>query len=245
VIGKKYRKRSAINVVDELEHWVSEGYNNFDIDDDAFNFDMQRAIDICNGIVSRNLNITYELYNGMRADRVSEELLYRMKESGCRFLSYGLETADDELLKSIGKGITLKQVEKAVELTNKAGIKHSVNFIIGHSSENYEKAMKTIRYAKSVKSNFVNISNLVPYPGTKLYEWVKQNGRFLHTEEEYLNQIGALDFEPVFETDDFSKEERVKILKKGRDYCTKSVMVFRLGKVLGNIVFIFTRVKIE
>ena len=106
VIGRSYRKRSVENVVNELEYWVSRGYTNFDIDDDAFNLDLRRAIDICNEIISRNLKITFELYNGMRADKVTLELLYKMKQSGCKFLSYGLESGDEDVLKQIGKGIT-------------------------------------------------------------------------------------------------------------------------------------------
>ena len=243
VIGRIFRKRSAENVVDELEYWVQKGFSSFDIDDDVFNFDLPRAINICDGIIDRGLKITYELYNGMRADKVSEELLRKMKQSGCKFLSYGLETGDKDVLKATGKGLTLKQAKDAVELTKKVGIKHSVNFIIGHSGETYQKAQKTLNFAKSLKCNFVNVSNLIPYPGTELYDWVKTNGRFLYSDEYYLNKIGALDYDPVFETDDFTKEERIKILKLGRNLCTKTVMVFRLGKIFGNLVYFFTRIK--
>lgn len=244
VVGRKFRQRTPKNVVNELEHWVSLGYTNFDFDDDVFNLDLKRAIDICEEIIRRKLNITYELYNGMRADRVTMELLIKMKQSGCKFLSYGLEAADEDVLNLIGKGISLEKVKKAIELTNKVGIKHSVNFIIGHSGENYKKAMKTISFAKSLKSSFINVSNLIPYPGTRLYGWIKQNGRFIYPEEYYLNKIGAQDYEPVFETNDFTKEERIKILKLGRNLCTKTIMVFRLGKVLGNLIYYITRIKI-
>jgi len=244
VIGRVFRKRSAENVVDELEYWVQKGFSNFDIDDDVFNFDLQRAVNICDGIIDRGLRITYELYNGMRADKVSEELLYKMKQSGCKFLSYGLETGDKDVLKATGKGLTLKQVKNAVELTKKAGIKHSVNFIIGHATENYKRALASISFAKSLKCDFINMSNLVPYPGTRLYDWVNQNGRFLYSQEEYLNRIGALDYEPVFETDDFTAKERTKILKLGRNLCTKTVMKFRLGKILGTMVYTLTRINI-
>lgn len=74
-MGNEFRARSPLNVVDEIEYWYRKGWKNFDINDDCFTLDLNRAKKICDLIIKRRLQITYHLYNGIRADRIDEELL--------------------------------------------------------------------------------------------------------------------------------------------------------------------------
>jgi radical SAM superfamily enzyme YgiQ (UPF0313 family) len=166
-----------------------------------------------------------------------------MKKSGCNFISYGCESGSDEILKAIKKGVTLEQVRQAVAWSNELGIRNSVNFIIGHPYETYQTAMETLDFAKSLPADFVNIFNLVPYPGTDLYHWIKQHGRFLVDEKTYLRGIAAYDDNPIFETKEFSREERVEALKKGRALYERRIMQFRLGKTLGYLAYLLMRIR--
>ena len=163
--------------------------------------------------------------------------------SGCILISYGCEAGNDNTLKTIKKGIKLEQVKNAVQWTNEVGIKNSVNFIIGHPGETYETAMDSIRFAKSLPTNFVNFYNLVPYPGTELFDWVNTNAHFLSSPETYLNQISYRDNSPIFETEEFTKKERSKVIKKGFSLYEKRILQFRLGKKFGYAGYLATRIR--
>jgi radical SAM superfamily enzyme YgiQ (UPF0313 family) len=230
------RARSAENVINEIKHWYEKGYNNFEIYDDNFSLGMKRAKRICDLIVEEGLNITYQFNNGLRLDRVDEELLSKLKSSGCTYIQYGIEAGNEEILKGIKKGITPEQARKAIELTNKIGIKNGVNFIIGHPGETFEKAMDSVKLAETLPTDTVNFFALVPFPRTEALEWVKEHATFLYPPEIYLNDITISTRKPVFETKEFSAEERIKVLRKGVLLHRKKSLEGILGKRLANLV---------
>lgn len=244
-LGRGFRPRSPKNVIGEMKHWIKTyKIGRFEINDDCFNLNIERAERICDLIVKEGLNIKYELYNGIRADRVSERLLRKMKDSGCVFISYGCESGNQEIVNKMGKGLELEKVREAVELTNKVGIRNSVNFIIGHKDETYETAMETIKFARTLPTNFVNFYNVIPYPGTDLYNWASKNASYMMPLDEYLGKVGSRDLIPVFETKEFPREDRIKALKRGYALYEKTVLRFRLGKVLGYIAYLISRSRI-
>lgn len=243
-MGRGFRARSPKNVVDEMKHWIKTyGIEKFEINDDCFSLDLDRAEKICDLIIEEKLNIKYEMYNGIRADRVSEQLLRKMKKSGCIFVAYGCESGNQDIINNMGKALKKEKVIEAVKLTNKVGIRNSVNFIIGHKGETYKNAMETIRFAKSLPTNFVNFYNVIPYPGTELYDWATQNSTYMMPVEEYLGKVGSRDLNPVFETKEFTREEKIRALKKGYALYEQTVLQFRLGKVLGYIAYLVARNK--
>jgi anaerobic magnesium-protoporphyrin IX monomethyl ester cyclase len=243
-MGRGFRPRSPQNVINEIKYWYKKGFNSFDINDDCFTLDMERAKKICDLIIKNQLKIHFQLYNGIRVDRVDLELLKKLKKAGCTFIAYGCEAGNQKMLDIIQKGITLNQVKKAVEMTNQAGIKNAVNFIIGHVQETYEDAKDSIEFAKNLPANFVNFYNLVPYPGTQAYEWAVKYAKFLYPKESFLKQISYRDNVPIFETKEFTKEQREIIMKQGFNLYEQKVLTFRLGPVLGTIVYYLTRIKV-
>jgi len=241
-MGRGFRPRSPGNVVAELKHWYKKGFYSFDINDDCFTLDLERAEKICDLIIRNKLKIKFQLYNGIRVDRVNLQLLRKMKKAGCSFISYGCESGNQETLNLIKKGITLDQVRKAVDWTNKVGIKNSVNFIIGHKEETYGKAMDSLRFARSLPTNFVNFFNLVPYPGTEVYDWVMKKTKFLVPKKTFLKEISYRDNIPIFETKEFTKEQREELVRKGFALYERKILQFRFGKILGSLIFFFTRI---
>lgn len=240
-MGQGFRPRSAENVYEEIKLLYGQGWNSFDINDDCFTLDKKRAERICDLIIDNKLRIHFQLYNGIRVDTVDLNLLKKMKRAGCYFISYGCEAGTDKVLKAIKKGITLQQVRGAVDWTNSAGINNSVNFIIGHKEETYQDALETIRFADTLATNFVNFYNLLPYPGTESFEWAKQHARFLVPPDSFLENISYRDNKPIFETDEFTKEQRKEVVTLGFDLYRKKILIFRLGKTLGNLVYWITK----
>lgn len=240
-MGQRFRRRSAANVFSELVHLYRQGWRNFDINDDCFTLDKKRAEEICDLIIGHNLDIRFQLYNGIRVDTVDLDLLTKMKRAGCYFISFGCEAGNDKVLKAINKGITLSQVSDAVAWANQAGIPNSVNFIIGHKQESYQDALETIDFARRLPAGFVNFYNLIPYPGTESFAWASQHGHFLVPKESFLENISYRDNQPVFETKEFTRVEREYVVSLGLDLYRKKILVFRMGKIMGNIFYWITK----
>lgn len=242
-MGQGFRPRSPENVVQEIEVFVKKGWKNFSIGDDCFTLDTKRAEEICDLIIEKKLNIGFQFLNGIRADRVTDGLLMKMKKAGCTYISYGCESGNDNILKIIKKNISREQVRTAVLKTNAVKIPNSVNFIIGHTEETYQTAMDTLDFAKSLPTAFTSFFNLIPYPGTEAYHWVRENGRFLISCDKYLENCLSLHDKPIFETDAFTKEQRQKIIRMGFDFYKKKYLRYRFGNILGNIMYCLTKIK--
>ena len=240
-VGRLFRARSPENILNELEYWVKRGFNNFEIIDDCFNFDMDRAKKICDLIIERGLKIKWRCGSGIRADRVDEELLEKMKKAGCVYLAYGLESGDPEILHRMKKAITLKQALKSFKLTQKAKIPFSINFIIGHADETYEKAMRSIELAEKISEAipeaYVNFHNMIPFPGTELYSYVKEHGKFILPEDQVLTEAATLSGDPLFETPEFTFEERKKVLRLGLKLTRKTHLRVRFGIWKGFLIY--------
>jgi radical SAM superfamily enzyme YgiQ (UPF0313 family) len=240
-MGNRFRARSPKNIVDEIEHWYNKGWRKFDFNDDCFTFDMKRATEICDLILKKGLSIQYKLYNGIRVDRVSKDLLQRMKKSGCTFVQYGIESGNDEVLRTIKKGITVELARKTIKITNDVGIPNAANFIIGHPGETFDKALDSVRLAETLPTKVTPFYNLIPYPGSELFQWIEKNATFLRPPEVYLNEISYGELEPVFETREFSVKERKKVLKIGFSLYRKKILEYKLGKVLGYLAYLISK----
>jgi len=239
-MGCRFRARSAENVFQEIKFFYYQGVTNFDINDDCFTFDQKRAEAICDLIIAGDLKIKFQLYNGIRVDAVNSGLLKKMKRAGCFFISFGCEAGNERVLKIIKKGITLQQVRDAVNWANQAGIPNAVNFIIGHKQESYADALETLKFAGSLKTNFVNFYNLLPYPGTESFTWAKEHAQFLVPPDSFLENISYRDNRPVFATKEFSESQRKEIISRGFDLYRRRILVFRLGRLLGVLVYWIT-----
>ena len=234
-MGYKFRARSAKNVVDEIEHWYSKGYRFFAINDDCFSLDLKRAEEICDMIITKNLNIKFELRNGIRINTVTESLLRKMKRAGCIYIAFGVESADQNVLDKMKKRITVQQVRKVILLAEKTGIKKGAFFIIGMPGGTMKSFKKTLRFALSLPLDEIRFYNPIPFVGTELYTWVKQHAVLIIPEEIFMNQADYWDSEPIFETKDFSRHERKKAFLMAEKYVMKYLMVREFGMIFGNI----------
>ena len=232
VMGKGFRKRSPENVLAEIEAWYACGYRQFGINDDTFTSDINRAIRICELIVEKKLDITWELRTGIRVDRINEQLLRLMKQAGCRFLAYGIESIDDTVLANVKKGATYAQIEEAVRLTEKVGIPFSGFFMIGLPGDTFDNFKKLYAFAGQRAFNEVRFYNLMPFPNTEVFDWIKEHGTFIEQPDVYLNDSERLQKDPVCETREFTREERIRAYELGEALMLKRI----LRKTLGNTV---------
>jgi anaerobic magnesium-protoporphyrin IX monomethyl ester cyclase len=208
VMGRKWRGRSPENVADEIEQLVKTySIKQIDFFDDNMTLIKKRAMRICELILERGLDIEWYVPTGVRVDTLDEELLKKMKNSGCKGIRFAPESGVQRVVSQIiKKNLDLKDVENAVILAKKVGIKVGIFFILGLIGETKEDMEKTIKYAYKLRklgaSNF-HFSIATPLYGTELYEQAKNHG-FLN---ENFSDEALARAEPLIETEEFSPED--------------------------------------
>ena len=145
-------------------------------EDDTFFIFKERVKKLCQLLIKENLGITWSCAG--RVNMVDWQLLKLMKKAGCWHISYGIESGDEEILKSTKKGITLNQVKKAVDLTEKARVSSKGFFILGHPNETKATMEKSIEFAKSLSLSDASFFKMTPFPGSELYQIAKKYGKF-------------------------------------------------------------------
>jgi len=210
-LGKKFRARSAINVVKEFEECKKLGIEEVFIYDDTFTIDQQRVIDICRGIIDKKLNIYWDVR--ARVNTVDYELLKLMKKAGCLRIHYGVEAGTNKILKVLRKGITLEMVEKVFRATKKAGIQTVAYFMIGSPEETLEDIKSTMRFAKKINPDFIHVSITTPFPATDLYYLGLQKGLIKNDYWREFAKNPQNDFVPPPWEENFTKDELIELLK--------------------------------
>lgn len=207
--GHKQRMRSIKNVIDELKYVIDRyGVKEINIDDDTFTTSKKRVIEFCHKLRDNNIHLIWTC-NG-RVDNIDDEMLKEMKASGCKLIRYGVESGSPEVLKKIRKGITIDQVEKAINLTKRDGIQALGGFMFGFPWDSKESIEATIDLAKRLSPDMVQFSIPMPYPGTPLYEEAKERGLIIAKNwKEWDMTCG-----PVVQTIDMSRKELSPILSR-------------------------------
>ena len=191
--GRRFRRRSVSNFVDELEyiHNKMSYIREIFIEDDTFTVDKRRVVEVCDEIERRGLKIVWSCNS--RADTLDYATMKRMKEVGCRLLVVGYESGNQKVLDETKKGIKLENSLEFARNAKKLGIKVFGCFMIGLKGDNLETIEDTFNFAKKVYPDMCFFQQAVPFPGTQFYSWVKENG-YLITEDysQWLNKDGYL-----------------------------------------------------
>jgi len=166
-MGEKYRTRKVASVIEELKWDISEyQIKDFVITDESFLLKKQRIYEFCETIIKENINKKVNWICQSRVDHADPELLKLMKTAGCRVISFGVETGNQQMMKDIGKAITKEQAINAVRWAREAGIFTDTNYIIGHPGETRETIKETIDFSLKLNPDAASFSLLVPFPGT-------------------------------------------------------------------------------
>lgn len=215
-MGRNFRPRSPQNILSELKYWYEKGYRSFEFVDDAFLQDNERVYQICDLIEKEKLNnLSLGCSQGIRANKINRPLLERMRGVGFGCLGFGVESASDRILKSIKKGQTFKQIDEAVKVACELGYDVRLFFMIGFPKQTVGDVEKSFQFALKYPVTFANFYNIIPYPGTELFDYLEKKKLFLVAPETYLNEVITRTREPVFKTSSMSISERKKALKRG------------------------------
>jgi len=190
--GRRYRLRSAENVVDEFEYII----NNFPevkeigIEDDTFTASTKRVVKICELLIERKINRKVKWWANVRVN-LDLNTMKLMKEAGCRLIIPGFESGVQEILNNMNKGITIEQSIKFVSDAKKAGLIVHGCFMVGNPGENRKTMHQTLDFALRLNIDTAQFFPMIPYPGTEAYKWAKINS-FLKSEnfQDWLTKEG-------------------------------------------------------
>jgi radical SAM superfamily enzyme YgiQ (UPF0313 family) len=193
MVGKQFRARDPTRIVDELE-WLRDfhGAGAFSFYDDAFTFNRERAIRICEEIKRRKVGIPWDCQT--RVDRISKELLIKMKEAGCQLVSFGAESGCQRILDAVNKRTTIEQNEQAVKMAKDVDISVAMSVIIGIPGETPDSLNQTFDFIRRTKPDYVYLCLATPYPGTALRSTLESLGWTMSTDwSQYDMQVNVFD----------------------------------------------------
>lgn len=175
VFGKQFRKHSPERLMQEVRILHEEhGVTTFQIIDDIFNLDKDRAMRFFDMVIRSNMNLVFSFPNGLRGDRVDEEMVDAMWAAGVRYIAYAIETGSPRIQKLIRKHLDLDKIQKAISLSTARGINTRGFFMIGFPTETEEEAEMTIDFAKSSDLVQAMFFTVVYFPGTPLYRLAQE-----------------------------------------------------------------------
>lgn len=199
--GHKFRARSAANVVDEMEHVVRDyGVDEIYFDDDCLTLSKKRVLEMCRLLLKRDVGVKWIVQS--RVDTVDREVLTAMKEAGCHYILFGVESGSPRMLEIMKKRISLERVRQAFEDCRELGIRTQAFFLFGVPGETQETVEETIEFAKEIGADSTQFAIVVPHPGTELYETCVEHGWLVYDGWEDFAAENSL-----IETDHLTREE--------------------------------------
>ncbi|MEK6237465.1 MAG: B12-binding domain-containing radical SAM protein, partial [Planctomycetales bacterium] len=175
----RYWTRDVKDVVDEMEHYQKQfGASDFQFQDLTAIIKKSWIVDFCNEIISRKLDLTWQIPVGTRSEAIDSEVAELLVKSGCTYIQYAPESGSEKILKSIKKRVKLDNLLESVQGTLDAGMRVCVLLIIGFPDETKEDLRATFRFMRRLARMGVHeiaISCLVPLPGTEIFENLRKD----------------------------------------------------------------------
>ena len=229
--GHKYRLRSPENVVDEFEY-IAKNFPRIKevvIEDDTFTANKKRVFEICDLLIERKLNKRLKWLCNARVN-LDLETMKKMKAAGCHLIIPGIESYNQQILVNIKKGTKIEWIDRYIENAHKAGLMVHACYMVGNQGETRETMNNTLKAALRFKTDTAQFFPLIPYPGTKAYEWAKSNGYITGNYEDYLQEDGTLNC--VLNLPELSSDELVDFCSYARKkyYIRPWYIFYRLWK---------------
>lgn len=189
----RYKMRDPVDVVDEIEHMIKT-YNANSIEF----FDLTAIVKkpwiqaFCAELKRRDIMIPWQLPSGTRSEALDEETLQAIYDTKCRLLVYAPESGSQQTLDKIKKKLNLNRLNESVANAVKIGHTVKINLIIGFPHETLSDILKTIRYGIKMAWAGVddcNIAIFTPYPGSELYNQLRQDNKLPPPSDEYIRSL--------------------------------------------------------
>lgn len=191
LFGKKFHARSPEHVLAEMKMlYYDYRIQEFMIEDDIFNFDMDRAKRICDLIVESGMEVALQFGNGVRLERLDKELIEKLAAAGTHHMCIAIESASPRIQRVMKKYLKLHMINDVVQWSRQVGIETLGFFMIGFPTETLEEIKMTIRFACQTDLDEALFSIVIPYAGTEMSHQILQEQLYDASDiETHLHQV--------------------------------------------------------
>jgi len=215
VSGRKVRRRSVENVVSEIEILRDRyGVREIHIEDDNFTGEKEYVLAFCEVMRRRAPGITWTCPNGVRVDTLDEEMLAAMKGAGLYFLSVGIESGSDRILRKMKKSLEVAKIEEKIRVIRQAGIGVSGFFMLGFPGETPEEMEATIDFALRLPLARASFTNFQPFPGSEEFDRLRESGEIAVDWETFAPTLQSTSYHPPGITGPDLRRLRKRALRK-------------------------------
>jgi radical SAM superfamily enzyme YgiQ (UPF0313 family) len=191
VYGQTYRRRSPAHVVAELRELRSR----YDFDtvwfvDDVFTISHRWLSEFRDETLRAGLSIKYECIT--RADRMNEEVIRLLKESGCFLVWIGAESGSQRVIDAMDRRVDVQQVRAMIRAARAAGLEAGTFLMLGYPGETEADIEETIRHLKESRPDHYTITLAYPIKGTPLYTETRET--FVHAPDWATSTDRDIDF---------------------------------------------------
>lgn len=184
-----FRPRSVDSIMEEVGRLHRDyGITRVSFFDDLLMSSVSRTEEVCRGFQKSGLNMKWDC-NG-RLNYAKPDLLRLMKESGCVYINYGIESMDNQVLRNMKKGLRVDQVVSGIEATIASGIIPGLNIIFGNIGDSRESLRKGVEFLVKYgdADELRTIRPVTPYPGSPLYDYAIAKGLMKDIADFYENK---------------------------------------------------------
>lgn len=214
LLSKHWRGVSAEYFIEAVKYWLSRGYNTLHIVDDNFLYKpsrLEKIVELYEKEKLQDLKIVF--MTGLRVNSMTIKNLTLLKKLGVDYISLGVESFDDEVLRFMKKGTTKEKIIEATKNVYQMGLKLRLHFIMGFPYQTTKTLHDTYKFLLTFPIYRVRFHNLIPYPNTLLMEWLEENGELLYPPSEYMNYFSKYQEIPIFKAKNtLTIEERAEQL---------------------------------
>ena len=173
--GLVIRKRSPEAIVKWVTRWHKAGIHRFYFVDNTFNLPPSYAKEICHKIGDNNLDIRWQAI--IYPKQIDEGLVRLMARSGCQQIALGFESGNEQILRTMNKRFTLREVREASEIFSHYGIKQMGFLLLGSPGETRQSVQESLTFADSLKLDTLKITaGIRIYPHTPLAKLAADEG---------------------------------------------------------------------
>ncbi len=171
---RAYTPAYAVGMIKQLRE--KYGVREILIEDDTFIISRKRVAEFCKRLLDQKIDVTWSCLG--RADRVTPDLLTLMRKAGCWHITYGIESGDADILKSVNKNLDIPQITQALDWSRAARLQTKGFFIVGFPGETEATLAATRDLALSLPLDDVSVMLLQPFPGSEIYSTASEMGTF-------------------------------------------------------------------
>lgn len=214
VTGKKIRRRAVGEIVDEIEFLQDRyGFQEFIVEDENFTYYREHVLGVASEIRRRGLSCYFSFPNGIRIERIDEEIIRALKEMGTYLVTVGLESGSERTQKAMKKNLDLKEARDKIAILKRHGIIVNGAFILGFSGETMEDIRATIDFALASGVDTAHFGNYLPLPGSEDFDRLAAAGEIDPADldwKSYTAYYGKIPYHPK----EISREDLLRAVRE-------------------------------